>query len=361
MRDLLRSAFADLPTSGHQQLTTIPGIGEATAAVVTAKIIDIDRFETADQLVGYFGIFPQESSSGVDKDGKPLPAGTMCMSPKGNDLVRHYLWNAALAGIRFHPILRALYARLKAKGKRGDVAMGHCMRKLLHLVFAVWKTNRPFDEHHFPWESRDRQESAIPVVSNAADLPAPLPANQPAAANKKAVGHKREQVAAEKVVTTASSSLKSGVPAVHGPAASTQLPTASSAAPLRPHIDFAFLRSQITLEQVLRHLGLFESLQGRAPQLRGCCPFHEGDGRRHTLSVHLGKNAFHCFHADCHAQGNALDFWAAYRRLPIYEAALDLAATFRLPRNREEAAVQEPVKSRRPTSATSAVITTDGP
>ena len=88
---------------------------------------------------------------------------------------------------------------------------------------------------------------------------------------------------------------------------------------------------------MLRHLGLFEDLKGRAPQLRGCCPFHEGDRRRRTLSVHLGKNVFHCFQANCQAQGNALDFWAAYRRLPIYEAALDLAATFRLPRNREEA------------------------
>ena len=79
----------------------------------------------------------------------------MCMSPKGNDLVRRYLWNAARVGIRFNPALRALYARLKAKGKRGDVAIGHCMRKLLHLVFAVWKTNRPFDENYFPWEPSD--------------------------------------------------------------------------------------------------------------------------------------------------------------------------------------------------------------
>jgi hypothetical protein len=57
----------------------------------------------------------------------------------------------------------------------------------------------------------------------------------------------------------------------------------------RPPIDFAFLRQRITLEQVLRHLGLFDDLRGRAPQLRGRCPFHEGDRRRRTLSVHLGK------------------------------------------------------------------------
>src|SRR5262249_17936719 len=156
------------------------------------------------------------------------------------------------------------------------------------------------------------------------------------------------------------SSVKSAAAAVNDEvSALPELPTTSSQAPPRPSIDFAFLRSQITLEQVLRQLGLFESLKGRAPQLRGRCPFHEGDRRRRTFSVHVGKNAFHCFQADCQAQGNALDFWAAYRRLPIYEAALDLAATFRLPRNREEAPVQVPVTTRRPTSSTTAVITAD--
>ena len=127
MRDLLTTAHADLPASGHRQLVTIPGIGAATAAVLTAKIVDIDRFATPDHLVGYFGIFPAENSSGVDKQGNPLPPGTLRMSQKGNDLARGYLWNAARAAITFNPAVRALYRRLRAKGKRGDVAIGHCI------------------------------------------------------------------------------------------------------------------------------------------------------------------------------------------------------------------------------------------
>jgi transposase len=349
LRQLLLSAYAELPPSGHVHLTSIAGIGVATAAVLTAKIINIDRFETPEELVGYFGIFPQEASSGVDPQGQPLPPGTMHMSAKGNDLVRAYLYNAAFSAMQHNPAVRALHRRLRAKGTRGDVAMGHCMRKLLHLVFAVWKTNKPFDPHHYPWESEKASDPDIPA---------------PASTNEKAVGHKREQVPTQKVVTTASSSVKSAVPAVNGAAAAVAAPaesaTSRKALP-HPRIDFAFLRSQVTLEQVLRHLGLFDDLKGRAPQLRGCCPFHEGDGRRRTLSVHLGKNAFHCFHVDCQAQGNALDFWAAYRRLSIYEAALDLAGTFRLLRNREEATRPCTRKHRRPKSSTSAVITADEP
>ena len=332
MRNLLSAAFADLPASGHQQLITIPGIGEATAAVLVAKIVDIDRFETAQQLVGYFGIFPEENSSGVDKQGKPLPAGTLSMSPKGNDLVRHYLWNAARVGIRFNPALRALYARLKAKGKRGDVAIGHCMRKLLHLVFALWKTNRPFDEHHFPWDKSDSPASTADSPTTAASAET--------SGNKKAAGHKRE-VPAKKVVTTASSSVESAPPPVKAPAPQKN---SATAAPARPQVDFAFVRQQVTMEQVLRHLGFFDTLRGGSQQRRGPCPVHgQATDRKGTFSVHLGKNVCQCFQADCAVQGNVLDLWAALHRLPLYEAALHLAETFQLRRTREE----EPVNGTR--------------
>jgi transposase len=331
MRDLLKTAFADLPAAGHQQLVTIPGIGAATAAVLTAKIIDIDRFETPNHLVGYFGIFPEESSSGVDKDGRPLPPGTMCMSPKGNDLVRQYLWNAARTGISCNPALRALYARLRAKGKRGDVALGHCMRKLLHLVFAVWKTNRPFDKHYYPWDPSDSQVSSDALASVTA------PAAAEASANKEATGHKRE-APAEKVVTAATSSVEPALAPVNPP---TPVP-ASASTNARPQVDFALIRRQISMEQVLRHLGLFDRMRGQGQQRRGPCPVHaHATDKNHTFSVHLAKNICQCFHAKCAVHGNVLDLWAALQHLPLYEAALHLAETFRLQRNREEELLME--------------------
>lgn len=315
--------------------TSIPGIGAATAAVLVAKIVDIDRFQTPQQLVGYFGLFPEQNTSGVDRLGNPLPAATSAMSRKGNDLVRGYLWNAALTAIRINPAIRPLYRRLRASGKRGDVAMGHCMRKLLHLVFAIWKSGRPFDPNHYPWES------TAPAALSVAPSPT----------QKNAVGHKREQVPTGKVVTTATSSVEPSPAGVNALAAVSE----SAAAGERSPIEFDFLRRQISLERVLRHLGLFEDLKGSSPQRRGRCPFHSSDRSQRTLSVHLSKNVFHCFQADCQAQGNVLDFWAAYHRLPLYEAALHLANTFHLHTNREEA----PVKPKPQHRATTAVITND--
>ena len=333
LRQLLSSAFAALPRSPHVQVLTISGIGEATAAVLVAKIVDIDRFETPAKLVNYFGAFPEENSSGVDKQGHPLPTGTLHMSRKGNDLVRGYLWNATRSAICHNPAIRALYHRLKAKGKRGDVAIGHCMRKLLHLVFAVWKTDRPFDPEHFPWEaSADTPLSATtPCDPGTCATPS---------ASDRAVGHKRD-LPAKRVVTTA---VEPTPPPVKP---STQVDTVA-----RPKVDFVFLRHHVTMEQVLRYLELMSQLRGRGEQRRGPCPVHShpGDAKR-TFAVHLGKNVFQCFHAECAVKGNVLDLWAAIHRLPLYEAALHLAETFRLPRNREE----EPVARTRHPRAVAAM------
>jgi DNA primase len=109
-------------------------------------------------------------------------------------------------------------------------------------------------------------------------------------------------------------------------------------------VDFAFLRAQVTREQVLRHLGVLEGLRGRGQQLRGCCPVPgQAGGKEQTFSVHLGKGVFQCFQAECGTDGNVLDLWAAVQQLPLYEAALHLADTFGLRRYREEEPVPETV------------------
>ena len=68
------------------------------------------------------------------------------MSRPGNDLVRKYLWMSAWTAATFNPAVAQSYARLRQRGRRGDVALlGHCMKKLLHQVFDIWKSGKPYD------------------------------------------------------------------------------------------------------------------------------------------------------------------------------------------------------------------------
>src|SRR5262249_45411131 len=101
LEGLLVTAYRQLPKASH--LDTIPGIGAVTAAALTAFILDIERFESPGKLVAYFGVLPIEMSSGVERDGTPRGSRRYVMSQRGNDLVRRYLWMAALSAVQVNP------------------------------------------------------------------------------------------------------------------------------------------------------------------------------------------------------------------------------------------------------------------
>ena len=106
-------------------------------------------------------------------------------------------------------------------------------------------------------------------------------------------------------------------------------------------VDFKAVKDAVSMQKVLEHYQV-NWLRKEKQELVGRCPIHKGEGQD-TFHVSLSKNVFQCFHAACAAHGNHLDLWAAVHHLPLYEAALHLAETFHLRRNREE----EPVTGTR--------------
>jgi transposase len=305
LESLLMDAYRRLPGTNH--LATIPGIGEVTAAVLTAYILDIDRFDTPGKLVAYFGVLPIEMSSGVDRDGQPRGSRRYVMSKRGNDLVRRYLWMAALSAVRCNPAVRALYLRVVAKHpKRKAIAIGHAMRKLLHLVFALWKSDKPFDEGHYPWDTpaHDAAENESGVNRSV----------EQEATKSQTAGHKPEAKPAQKVVT-----------AVCAPTVVVEEPVSEGI-----FIDFAHLKRQLSMAQVLEHLGLSSRLRGSGAQRRCACPLHRGDARGRTFSVNLEENVFLCFDKRCGKHGDVIDLWAELHHVSLREAAIDLVRTFAL-------------------------------
>jgi transposase len=299
LEKLLVGAYHALPAANH--IASIPGIGDVTASVLTAAIGDIGRFATAGKLVAYFGTHPVEAGSGAGRDGRPRPPRRFVMSRRGNDLVRRYLWMAALSAIRHNPAARALFRRVAAKHPSDKaLAVGHVMRKLLHLVFAIWKGGKPFDPGHYPWGG--------PAAGDPADH---------------GLSPEPEAVAA-------------GPAAGPNPGAEPDKPVVTAAGPAAPpagegiFIDFVHLKSQLPLARVLEHLGLSSRLKGSGPQRRCACPIHRGDARGRTFSVNLDANVFHCFDKGCGRHGDVIDLWAALHHLGLREAALDLVETFDL-------------------------------
>jgi transposase len=302
LENLLVSAYRDLPAPNH--LDTIPGFGEVTAAVLTAAIADIDAVHTPGQLVNYFGVLPIEVSSGVDRDGNARGPKRYVMSRRGNDLVRRYLWMAALSAARCNPACRALYARVRAKHPdKPAIAIGHVMRKLLHLAFAIWKTGKPFDPNHYPWHAPAHRDA-----SNEG------PDGKGLMAQAAGLRSGAEPVRQEVTATC--------------PATGADEPTRVDGAGV--WIDFTHLKAQLALPRVLDHLGLTARLKGSGVQRRCACPIHHGDGRGRTFSVNLESNQYQCFDAKCSSHGDVIDLWAALHKMSVRDAALDLARTFDL-------------------------------
>ncbi len=89
-----------------------------------------------------------------------------------------------------------------------------------------------------------------------------------------------------------------------------------------PGVDFRAVRQTVTMAEVLRLLGYVPQVRSR-DKLRGPCPVHRSrSATSRSLSVHLGRNLYHCFR--CGASGNHLDLYAAVRHLGLYDAALEL-------------------------------------
>jgi transposase len=120
----LRS-HADL-AERFELVLSIPGIGERTALALIVRMPELGRV-SREQAAALAGLAPFVHQSGK-RQGETHIGG-------GRSRLRRSLYAAALAAsFRWNPALKALYARLIARGKSHNSALIACARKL--LVFA---------------------------------------------------------------------------------------------------------------------------------------------------------------------------------------------------------------------------------
>jgi transposase len=119
-------------------LTTIDGIGTNTAGRIIATFGDLKAYDGGSALASYVGVIPATNHSGKKR---PTRAG---ITPIGNADLRTALYMPTLTAVRTNPWLKAFYDRLRKAGKPGKVAVIAAMRKLLHAIYSVAKSGKPF-------------------------------------------------------------------------------------------------------------------------------------------------------------------------------------------------------------------------
>lgn len=116
-------------------LQSVPGVGDVTAFTLIADLPELGHLDRR-KIAALVGIAPLNRESGAWR-GHRMIAG-------GRPVVRCVLYMATLTAIRFNPVLASFYQRLVAAGRPKKVALTAAMRKLLTILNAMLRDQRPW-------------------------------------------------------------------------------------------------------------------------------------------------------------------------------------------------------------------------
>jgi len=122
-------------------LKSIPGLSFISIATVVAETSGFSLFTSAKQLVSYSGYDIVLRESGNYR-------GKTRISKKGNKHIRAVLHMPSMTAIRVNPTLKPFYNRLKPKKLKPLIALIAVQRKLLILMYSLWKNNEYYDPKH---------------------------------------------------------------------------------------------------------------------------------------------------------------------------------------------------------------------
>jgi len=135
-------------------ICTIPGVGVLTAMTVLAETNGFDLIRSKKQLTSYAGLDVREKQSGTSVRGKPR------ISKRGNKYLRKSMHLPALTAIRHDERYKAIFARLVGRHGIKMKAVVAVQRKLLEMIYTVFKKNEAYDKNYF-LHQKEKNEAAI--------------------------------------------------------------------------------------------------------------------------------------------------------------------------------------------------------
>ena len=123
----------------EQLLTSVPGIGPQTARTMLANMPELGQLNRR-EIASLAGLAPYTRESGKWK-GKRFIGG-------GRSEIRAALYMAALSSTRRNSTFSKFYRSLRDQGKPHKVAMTACMRKMLIIMNAIVRDQKPWKQNY---------------------------------------------------------------------------------------------------------------------------------------------------------------------------------------------------------------------
>ena len=116
----------------------VKGLGFMTIVTVIAETNGFAAIENAKQLASYSGMDIVMNQSGQYY-------GRTRISKKGNSHIRSALYLPAMSAIRYNTRLKQFYENIMLKKTCGKVGIVAVARKMLILIYTLWKSNTIYD------------------------------------------------------------------------------------------------------------------------------------------------------------------------------------------------------------------------
>lgn len=121
--------------SQERLLRTAKSIGSVTAATLLADLPELGQLDRQ-EIAALVGVAPMNADTGRKR--------VYCKTKRGRPAVRRTLYMATFTGIRYSPILKPQYEKLVKRGKQKKVAITACMSKMLTILNAMLRGQKPF-------------------------------------------------------------------------------------------------------------------------------------------------------------------------------------------------------------------------
>lgn len=143
-------------------ICVLKGLALITVVTVLAETNGFQHFSSKAQLVSYAGYDVIENQSGSSVNGKSR------ISKKGNARIRKALHFPAMIAKKYEPVYQQLYERIFERTKIKMKALVAVQRKLLVMIYTLFKNNVAFDPNYHKKMQRNNQncrQGALPAYS----------------------------------------------------------------------------------------------------------------------------------------------------------------------------------------------------
>ena len=123
----------------NSPILSIPGISHFSGTSILAELGDICNYTKASQIIKFAGVAPYHYES------SQFLARHTAITKKGSRYLRKTLYQIILPVINHNRVFTAYYNKKLAEGKGHRCAQGHCIRKLLRVIYHLLSTGQSFD------------------------------------------------------------------------------------------------------------------------------------------------------------------------------------------------------------------------